>query len=210
MTFQALRTQEVAEAEALAERARRLGAAALQASTMAVAVTAIAAVAAEGGRGVIGEPAADLRALRTDTRLMQAIGTDRIRAEAAAITDLLGALQAGYRTEALGRAAATEAQATGLQIRVDITPNELAALIDYPIQGHSTREHARHLVVLLMHAFDGALAAPLTGSIDPTALPAALGEVARLHGERLANAVREAYFAGTQAAEKAMRAALVG
>ncbi len=210
MSLEALRLQEAAEAEILAARARIIGGAALSAATMAVAVSALASVSALSGGGIIGEPAADLRVLRIDTRLMQALGVDRMRAEAAAMTEILGALKAGYRTEAVGRAAAIEAQTKGLAIVVTITPEDLAALVDYPIQGHSPREVARHLVVLLVHGVDGALAAPLTGAIDPLVIPAALGDVARLHGDRLAAAAKEAYFAGTQAAERAVRAALVG
>lgn len=208
--FADLRAREGIEADRLAMSASAAGASALQASTLAVATLAVQSVAADGGRGAISEPAADLRQLRTSTPMLTALRADLARAELVCEGDLLGALQAGFVTDSHGRAAATMAQATGLVLRVELTDEEISDLASFPIMGHTAAETARHLVALLNNAVQGALAQPLTGALDVRLLPAALGDAARVHGDRLANAVREAYFAGAQAAEKALRAALVG
>lgn len=208
--FADLRAREGNEADRLALSASAAGASALQASTLAVATLAVSRAMADGRRGEISEPAADMREIRTSTPLLEALGKDLVRAAQVCEADLLAALQAGYVTDSHGRAAATMEQAKGLVLRVDLTEQEIEDLASFPIMGHTAAETARHLVVLLNNAVQGALAQPLTGALDVSLLPAALGEVARTHGDRLGNAVREAYFAGAQAAEKALRAALIG
>ncbi len=210
VALDALRQYEESEAAGYAERALEIAGAVLRASTLAAGKLAIEAVQANAGRGRLAEPAADLRALRTDSRLLMALGGDLARAEATAVALLLESLRRGYETDARGRAKATEDEATGLTIVVDISDQDRRDLVGYPILGHSSIETAKHLVARLRYDLDGALAAPLTGVIDPSAIPASLGEVGRRHGERLATACREAYFAGTQAATEALTEALTG
>ncbi len=204
----ALRAAEETEAAGLAERAAEIGAAAIQATTLVSAQLAVEAVQANAGRGNLGEPAADLRALRTDARLLLQLAGDLARAQASAEAILLDALRRGYETDLRGRAQATEDDATALTIAVTIDEQELRDLVDYPILGHTAPETAKHLAARLRFDLDGALAAPLTGKIDPAAIPASLGEVSRRHGERLGAACREAYFAGAQAGTEALTEAI--
>lgn len=205
-----LRRHEEAEAEGLAEKAQALGTLALQPATLIAARLAVQAVQRDDRRGSVGEPAADLSHLRTDHRLMPQLEGDLQRAQASAFGLIIEAIRKGYEIDARGRAAITEEEATGLRLTVEITPQDLRDLASYPILGHAPREIARHLADTLRYEVDGALAMPLTGTIDPAAIAPALGDVARKHGDRLANAVREAFFAGTQAATKAITAALTG
>ncbi|MBA3588847.1 hypothetical protein [Methylibium sp.] len=205
-----LRAREATLADTLAERARSLGMAALQPSTLVVARLAVELVQRDDGRGTVSEPAEDLRRLRTDTRLIRALEGDLQRAVSTALGLIIESLRQGYEVDLRGRAEATESEATGLSLLVIITPQDLHDLAAYPVLGHAPREIARHLSDQLRYDVEGALAAPLTGRIDAASTPEAVGDVARKHGDRLAAAVREAFYAGAQAATKALTAAFVG
>lgn len=197
------------------ERADALAAAAVAASRGAISATlaraaqlAVEAVQADQGRGQIGEAAADLRELRTDAKLLKARARDLDAAELEARQLITDALGDGYFEHAVGMAKVMERP--GLSITVELSDADLGELIDYPIHGRTPSELARRLRALLGDAIDELLARPLTGSLDPGTIPEALGELDRLHSERVGNAVGEAYAFGAQAATAAIGRALVG
>lgn len=199
---------EQAEADKLTATATAIGAGALSRTTLAAASEAIRAVQADLGRGVTSEIVADLRALRTNPALQAALAADLRVALASARLLIEDALWLGFRTAAISRSKLTE---TGrLKLTVDLTEADRAELRDYPILGHTPAEVAASLIDRLSFEVGGALALPLTGRIDPATIPAAIGGVSVAHGERLGAAVSEGYFAGIQAASKALGAALVG
>lgn len=202
--------QEAEAADILAARAAVAGEGAISSVLVIASRLAVEAVAKDEGGGVLGEAANDLRALRSDPRLRKAVEQAVATARDSALAELHAALRQGYEQDAQGRARVLEEESTGLVVRVDLTRAEIAAMDGYPILGHTALETATYLAGLLRHAIAGATASPLNGTIDAKALPGVLGEVGRLHGARLANAVREAYQAGTRAATAALGASLVG
>lgn len=195
--------EEAAEADRLAETATAVSSAAISTSTMVAARLVIRAVQGDAGGGALGEPSADLRRVRTATDLMQALNRDLALAQAQARLLLSDALWMGYRTGLDGRS-------QGLPVTSEATDEDREALVSYPILGHTSAEVAANLAARLRYEADGALAQPLTGTIDPAAIPAALAAVGAAHGQRTGDAVREAYHAGVQAAVRAIGAALVG
>ncbi len=196
------------EADALKTTAATIGAAALTRTTLVAAQEAIRAVQADGGAGTVGEPVADLRRLRANPRLSAAIQADLRVAQSTALVLIQDALFVGYRTAAIGRTKA----ATTDRLTFDVSNLEAdrGELRGWPILGHTPAEVAANLTTSLDYALAGALALPLTGSIDPATIPAAIGAVSSQHGDRLGAAVSEAYFAGVQSATRAIGAALVG
>lgn len=208
--FRDLTKREEREAEALAQTAAAHGRSAIGATLGRAATVAVASVLRDDGRGAVSEPASDLRELRADPGLQQAKRDDLGAVASMAHEAIVDAIRAGYEFDAHERAALTEARSTGLRLVVHLSEEELADLEDFPVVGFTAAELAGRLVGLLSQAIDQTLALPLSGLLDAKALPSALGEVARLHGERMANAVREAYFAGVRAATFALRRALVG
>ena len=207
MTLRDLMDQEAAKAETLATRASLLGEGVVSPVLIAASRLAVLAVAKDDGGGVIGEPVADLMALRANPKLRKAIEQTIATARDSALQEITGALRQGFEDDAKGRALLLEAD-SALSVVVDLTAAEISAMDDFPILGHTALEMATYLAGLLRHAIAGAIAGPLTGRIDAKGLPGALGEVGRLHGVRLANAVREAYQAGTSAAARALADAL--
>ncbi len=156
------------------------------------------------------DPAAAMRRLRTDEALLQAIDQLARRARRQVGSALVASILAGFEQDADLRGQALSAQAPALAVTVTLSDDERSDLAAWPIQGHSAAEVADHLVLQLRYAIDGAVAVPLSGTADPTGIPAALSAVAAAHGGRVESAVREAYFAGVQAATRALGAALVG
>lgn len=195
--------REASEERRLAETARMAARGALSGTTVAAAQAALAAVQGADGGSAIAEPARDLRRLRSSGPLIQALGADLRLAHAAAEIFLADALWMGYRTGAAGRSA-------GLPVRVDLTDQDRAELADYPVHGFTTAEIAGELIRQLGRDVDRALAMPLTGTIDPAAIPGALQAVAEAHAGRLAGAVGEAHAVGVGAAVRALGRALAG
>ncbi len=200
----ALKRREEAEAEQLSETAQRAGAGAISKTTVAAAVAVIRAVQPDRHRGAIGEPAADLRDVRNDPALIRAMANDMRVAQQQAFILLRDALIVGYRTEANGT------KLDGASVIVTIDDEDRAALTGYPVLGFTVFEHASDLAWRLRMDLLGVLGQPLTGQIDPTKIPSAMGEAAAAHGKRLGGGVSEAYFAGVQAAGIALGQALVG
>ncbi len=206
--MQALGRRERERADQLAQGAAMSARGMISATLVEAGRLAVEAVRADQGRGEIAEAAYDLRELRTDPTLLRARARDLMAAERHAALAILDAIAAGFSMDARERAALTETDQ--LAIAVTITAADLAHLKDYPIQGRTPLELAKRLRQMLGDAIDETLARPLTGAIAPAAIPPALGEAGRLHGERVGNAVAEAFFAGVQAATRALGRALVG
>lgn len=200
--------REEAERQRLSDTAADVSRAALSDTLLVAAQAAIRAVQRDSGKGAIGEPAADLRRLRTDPTLMLALRRDMATARQSAALLCADALWTGYRTGLDGRARAMST--SRLQIVASADEADREELVDYPVLGFTTAEIAESLTGALREGVDRALAAPLTGTIDPAAIPAALSAVAEAHAQRVAGAVGECYQAGIQAAVRALGAALVG
>lgn len=199
---------EEAERKRLAETAAMVSASCLSQTTVAAASAIIRVVQPNGKRGIIGEPVADLRQVRTDSRLMVALRRDLDVAEGQARILIGDALWVGFRTAANNRAKSMNGD--GLLITVDLTPEDRADLTGYPIIGLTAAEWAQSLRRQLEEAVNRALALPLTSGIDPATIPPALAEVANAHSLRVAGGVDEAHAAGCQAALRAVGAALIG
>lgn len=210
MSYAELAERESIEANALAEAAAASARGTLTNAVTAAAKAALSAVIQDDGRG-LSEPASDIAAIRIDYRLQFALSASVHSARQDALRSIQGAIVAGYRTDGEGRARELVGASDGLTATFTMTDLDAHALSGYPIQGHPPEDIADHLSKLLRYALDGALAQPLAAAgADLSAIPAAIGEVTRLHGERVGNAVREAYFAGVQAATLALGKALTG
>jgi hypothetical protein len=94
--------------------------------------------------------------------------------------------------------------------RFNPTREDRTALNFYPIHGLTSAEHARGVALRLDEAVAQALAQPLTGSVDPEAIPASLAAVAQAHADRIGVLVEEAFHVGIQAAVRAVGDALIG
>lgn len=199
---------EEAERVRLSDMAMAVTSSCLSETTVAAASAIIRAVQPDQKRGALGEPAADLRQIRTDPRLMVTLRRDLDVAEGQARLLIADALWMGFRTSATNRAKAMNG--SGLKINVDLTIEDRADLVGYPILGLTASEWAQSLRRQLEEAVNRALAIPLTAGIDPATIPPALAEVAHAHASRVAGAVEESHAAGGQAALRAIAAALVG
>ncbi len=204
----AMVAQEETESAALADTARRIAAGVLSPTLVAASQAAIRAVAPDLHRGAIREAVADLRRLRTDPAVSQALANDTRIAQMQAALLIGDALWIGFQHGAQHRA---EAWSTSkLTITAKPSPEDRAALVAYPIHGLTTAEHARGVALRLDEAVAQALAQPLTGSIDPAAIPAALAAVAQAHADRVSALVEEAFHVGVQAAVRAVGDAMIG
>lgn len=199
---------EEAERKRLAATAAIVSASCLSLTTVAAASAVIRAIQPDQRRGVIGEPVADLKQIRTDQRLLVALRRDMDVSEGQARILIGDALWVGFRTAAKNRAETINGD--GLTITVDLTEEDRADLDGYPILGLTASEWAQSLRRQLEEAINRALAIPLTAGIDPATIPPALAEVANAHSLRVAGGVEEAHAAGCQAALRAVGAALIG
>ncbi len=189
--------REQAQSAKLAATAQQVAAGCLSAATVAASAALIAIVAKRDG-----DPAAELRQIRSNSGIATALEHDVRSARGQAFLLLSDALWLGFQTGA-GRA-------DGLPLTVALDDSDRAALFDYPILGHTCSEVADDLATKLRWEVDTALGQPLTTVTDPQTIPAALATVAAAHAQRLAGAVDEAYHAGVQAAVRGIGAALTG
>ncbi len=199
---------EQATSGALAETARQIAASVLSTTFIAASQAALRAVAPNLGRGAIREAAADLRRLRTDAAVSSALANDLRVAQGQAALLFADALWLGYRDGAEHRAKAWSTDQ--MRIVSTPTPDDRAGLAFYPVHGLTTAEHARGVALRLDEYLAQALAQPLTGAIDPSAIPAAFAVVVQAHAEPVANLVDECYHLGVQAAVRAVGDALTG
>ncbi len=207
-SYAALAAKEKAESEALGATAAEAGSHCISKTLATASAVAIKAVQRNGGRGAIGEPAADLRQIRADPSVIEAKEGDVARAQAAALRFILSAIENGYQYDAKERGAILESESTGLRITSTLTDDDRKQLKSFPIVGMTAGEWSARLGRSLADAIDETLAKPLTGSIDPAQIPAALGAVGDAHGARLGSIVTEAYHAGVSAASKALGMAM--
>lgn len=199
---------EEQERQKLGETATSVSASALSKTTVAAAQEVIKLIQPDRGRGVVGEPAADLRQLRTSPRILSPLGHDLDIAQGQSRMLIADALWIGFRSSAQHRAETIGSDK--LKITVDLTPQDRADLNGYPILGLTAFEWAESLRRQLEESVNRALAIPLTTGFDLSGIPLALGEASNAHAQRVGGAVQEAHAAGCQAALRAISAALTG
>ncbi len=208
--YQALARREKVLADKLAESAVNVGMSCISRSLVAVSTLLVKQLTKDSGLGAVSEPAADLRALRTDHRLVVAKQDDMRHAQIAFEKEMTDALRDGYEYDATERAKLVVKESTGLNISVELSEQELKDIESFPVNGLTCREWAAKAVYNLGSAIDQALAKPITGAIDIRVLPGALNSVAVAHANSLGSLVKEAYFAGGKAAMLALRGAFSG
>ncbi len=207
--YQELARKEKIRSDALAERAKAIGASAISRTLATAARLAVESVMGDSGLGQISEPAADVRAIRSDPALMMAKNNDIYAAKVTAYSEAMTALRDGYEYDAHERAKVIVAESDYLKIAVDISAQELADLQSFPVQGLTCREWSERLAFLLSSGIDEALAKPLTNAFPIKLLPMQLQSQADAHASRLASIVSEAFYAGTKASMGAIRSAMV-
>ncbi len=207
--YQDLARREKIRSDKLAEKARRIGQAAISHTLATASKLAVESAMANSGLGQVSEPAADVRYIRSNPHLMMAKSHDVFAAKQAANNELIAALQDGYEYDATERAKIVVTESNHLKISVDISEQELADLKSFPIQGLTCEEWATRLAFLLTSGIDETLAKPLTNAFPVKLLPIQLQAQADAHAGRLATIVSEAFYAGAKAAMLAIRDALV-
>ncbi len=208
--YQDLARREKAIADDLGNNAHDAAIGILSKTLVATSKVVVARLMKDNGGGSISEPAQDLNDLRTDPMLNQAKDHDLRNAETMCNKLMLSALHDGYEYDATERAKIVVAESTGLEIKVELSKQELEDLNSFPVQGLTCREWAAKSRYTLNLGIDQALAKPFTGAIDIAALPGALMAVAESNAASLQSLVHEAYFAGGKAAMLALRGALSG
>ncbi len=205
--YQELARREKALADKLAESAVNVGMSCISRSLVAVSTLLVKQLTKDSGLGAVSEPAADLRSLRTDHRLVVAKQDDMRHAQIAFEKEMTDALRDGYEYDATERAKIVVQESTGLKIHVDLSEQELKDIESFPVNGLTCKEWAARAVYNLASAIDQALAKPLVGSVDVRALPGMLNAAAITHANSLGSLVKESYFAGGKASMLALRQA---
>lgn len=193
----------------LAETARQVASTTLVPTAVAASRAIIRATQGDGNGAT--DPAAaarELRRLRTDPGLMQAIDRDLDLAERQAALLIGDALWVGYTTAAKTRSAAMSTDR--LQVSYQPSETDRSDLIGYPILGLTALEWAESLRRKLGEVVDQTLALPLVGAIDASAIPASLAAAGADHAQRVSSMVAESFQAGVQAATRALGAAITG
>lgn len=191
--FEALKEKQQASADRLSLQAIVTAGRPLSAATVTAAVTIVAAVARDRGRGGIAEPAADLRDVRADPIFSGGLLRDLRTAENQASLLIVGALTLAYISQVEGT------PLNGARLTYTADAQSRAALAAYPILGETGAEHAAAITEALRRDTLRAVGLPLTGQADGTRVAEALGLAAEQHAARVGAAVSEAYFAGVQA-----------
>jgi hypothetical protein len=195
-----------AQASALTKQAAESGAVAaarmqaiLVGSTVDAAIAAIRAVAPDQGRGA-GEAVADL----SDVRV--ALAEEFNATESRIVVDMAAWMVDGIKA---GFVAEVEAQNEALPDALDIvtTPDELDALVAYPVQGNTAQETSIHNARVWRFGADAAVGKAASFG-DATVLPATLVELANRTSSVCGRAVEESFVAGQGAARRAVAAAL--
>lgn len=202
--FERLKKDQQAEADKLSAQAGKSAVRALSPTTVAAAVSIVRRVSEDTGRGTLGEPAQDLKDVRSDTAFNAALMKDIRRANEEARLFILGALELGYRSQVDG---------TPLNgARLTFTPDagSRAAMAGYPILGETAAEHAAAIADALRRDVLRVVGMPITGGADPAMIAENLGLVAEQHANRVESGVAEGYFAGVQAGVIDASKALVG
>jgi hypothetical protein len=201
--FEALKKSQLGEAEKISAQAGLAASRAVSPTTIAAAVRAVASVAADRGRGAVGEPSFDLADVRADRALSASLSNDIRLAQRQTELLIVGALELGYRSQIDGTP-------LGAGVSMTYTPDAQTTkeLQAYPIQGETSGEHAEWIAGQLRRDCMRATGAPLVGLAVTPAV--ALLKASDDHSGRVASICSEAYFAGVQAGLIAAAGALVG
>ncbi len=200
--------KEAAEERRLEDHALAASRSVISATTATIATLIIAKLKANDGRGTIGEPAADLRALRSNGQLITALQKDMRLGQSQANLFLSDALFVGYSHGLENRTKPLESDQ--LKFTISITDQDRKDLADYPILGFTAQETAGLLMRRLEEDINRILAAPLTAELEPATVPQNLAVAAESHAQRVASSVGEAYAAGVQAAVREIKRVLIG
>jgi hypothetical protein len=196
------RPEQIKQAEDLAEEARFLGKKVFSVPTITIAPALVENLYELGDNGPIGEAASDIRALRKDSRFNQALTQDLAISQEIITDAMLDALAAGYVSEMDFQVT----QITGLTYK--LTDNDALDMHDYPIQGHTCAEISEFMHQSLRYEIEGLLASPLVGDFQISTLPDFIGAAMTRFGDKCANAIDEAYFAGIQMALRGVAKAI--
>ena len=193
-----------AKSAKLRTHAESLAAKDISKTTIAASIAIVKRTVQDSGRGTIGEPAADLQAIRSDPQLTATILNDVRTAKTQAQLLIVGALAAAYREQVENMGI------KGVEMTVTFDQQTRNALTNYPIIGQSSIEHAEQLADKLRRETYRAITMPVVGQADPFTLAEQLGLVAEQHAQRVGVIVEEAYFSGAQAGLKDAAKALTG
>lgn len=198
--------KEAQEGDRLRQQAVDGSAGVLAASTVAVAA---ALLRGQQVGDTLEQVEANYRQLRQAASVANSVARDIAKEWERLYQVVSAALWAGFVQGANARASLI--QGDGVQVHVHLSDVDRQALVQsYPILGHSVPEAVGHLCSRLRYEVDGCLAMPLSGTFAPQDLPVQMQAVVQAHAVRVGGAVDAAYFAGIQAATKAVAAALTG
>lgn len=187
----------------LAEAERQEALRDLAATTLAAASAAVRKLQAKDGGSLLGEPARDLLAIRTDPKFSKAFRADLGRALGRIESALQTALWDGFTT-------AAETRTKGLPVWVDLDPSDRAALAGLPIGGLTAGETAQEIVDTLERAVLRSLAAPLADTDSPADVGTLLSQALEAHAQRSSQAIEQAHMVGVSAFMRALAAVLTG
>jgi hypothetical protein len=138
--------------------------------------------------------------LRTDPNLLRALNGDLAAESRRLLEAAPGWVAEGWTMEAEGQAQIIMAGAPGVQIVVEMSEAERAALATFPVQGYGLAEVVEHLIYTLRRDFLGALGRGLAQAQTPGGVMVPLVQVSADHASRVGRAAGECFLAGTQAA----------
>ena len=190
----------------LVDHATKESQGAISHATLVAASVALDRVSSDLGRGSIGEPASDLRSLRSDQTLLRALNED-IQLEHDRLTEeVVGWIADGWELEANGQAEILSTEHMKIVPKLDNAEQD--NLKDFPVQGYSPIEIVENLVYSLRRDFMGALGRGINQATSGGGIIAPLAQVSADHAGRVGRAAGECFLAGAQAARLSIGAAL--
>ena len=171
---------------------------AISRATLKTASVALDLVSANLGRGSIGEPAEDLRALRSNPALNRTLNEDLQLERDRLLAEVVEWIANGWEVEAHGQAEILRNQ--HLEVTIELDDNDRAELRLFPVQGYSSDEIVDNLVYTLRRDFLGALGRGIAQAQTPGGVMVPLAQVSSDHADRVGRAAGECFLAGTQAA----------
>lgn len=195
--------REEADRQRLADEEREAASRDLAKTTVAAAQAAVAKVQRKDGGSLLGEPARDLMAIRTDPRFAQALRADLGHVQGRMEESLQRALWAGF-------VIACQTRSEGLPVTADPDESDRASLVGMPIGGLSAAELAAEIADALERAVLRSMAAPISGTEGPVDVGTLIAQAVNAHAERCASAVIQAHLTGVSACVRSIGSALVG
>ena len=192
-SFETLKERQLAESEKLSAQAGKAAVSALSPRTIGAAAAAITDALPDRGRGGLGEPAADLKAIHQDQAFAGSLVKDLRLAEEQARLFIFGALATGYKSQVEG----TKLNGVKLVYTPDVASAQ--AMAGYPILGETSAEHARAIAEALRRDVMRAVGVHITGQSPVESVAASLARASLAHAGRVEAGVAEGYFAGVQA-----------